>query len=44
MKRPHKTLLVIGFLLFLAAWLAWGGLLTEDEMPEADEPAAQQAE
>lgn len=41
MKRHHKVLLIIGFLLFLAGWLAWGGLLTEEEMPEESAPAAQ---
>ena len=41
MKRQHKTLLVIGFILFLAGWLAWGALLTEEEIPEEEAPAAQ---
>jgi hypothetical protein len=39
MKRQHKTLIGIGFLIFLAAWLAWSVLLTESELTE---PAAVQ--
>ncbi len=31
MKR-HHTLIIIGLALFLAGWLAWSVLLTEDEM------------
>jgi len=29
MKR-HHTLIIIGFALFLAGWLAWSVLLTEE--------------
>lgn len=39
MKRQHKTLIGVGLLIFLAAWLAWSFLLTESEL---DEPAAVQ--
>jgi hypothetical protein len=41
MKRQHRTLLAVGLVIFLAAWLAWSMLLTESEIPET--PAAQQA-
>jgi hypothetical protein len=34
MKRQHRVLIGVGFLLFLAGWLAWSVLLTESEMPE----------
>lgn len=40
MKRQHKTLLTVGFLIFLAGWLAWSVLLTESELEEP--PAAVQ--
>jgi hypothetical protein len=34
MKRRHKTLIAIGFIVFLAGWLAWSVLLTESELAE----------
>jgi hypothetical protein len=34
MKRQHRTLIAVGFLIFLAAWLAWSVLLTEEELTE----------
>ncbi|MGH7788831.1 MAG: hypothetical protein ACRERC_18320, partial [Candidatus Binatia bacterium] len=40
LKRQHKTLLTVGFIIFLAGWLAWSVLLTESELEEP--PAAVQ--
>lgn len=34
MKRQHKTLLAIGFIVFVAGWLAWSVLLTESELEQ----------
>ena len=34
MKRQHKTLIAVGMILFLAGWLAWSVLLTEDEVSQ----------
>jgi hypothetical protein len=34
MKRQHRTLIAVGFLLFLAGWLAWSVLLTESEIEQ----------
>jgi hypothetical protein len=34
MKRQHKTLIAVGMILFLAGWLAWSVLLTEDEVAQ----------
>lgn len=42
MKRQHKTLLAVGFLIFLAGWLAWTFLLTESALeapPAAVQPS-----
>lgn len=33
MKR-HRTLLIVGLVLFLAGWLAWSVLLTEEEVAQ----------
>lgn len=34
MKSQHKTLIAVGMILFLAGWLAWSVLLTEDEVSQ----------
>jgi hypothetical protein len=34
MHRRHKTLIAVGFVVFLVAWLAWSVLLTESELVE----------
>lgn len=39
LKRQHRVLLGVGFLIFLAAWLTWTFLLTESVLTE---PAAVQ--
>lgn len=36
MKRRHRTLIAIGFALFLAGWLAWSILLTESEIEQPE--------
>lgn len=32
--RRHRTFIVIGLIIFLAGWLAWSVLLTEEELTE----------
>jgi hypothetical protein len=36
MQRRHKTLIVVGLVIFVLGWFAWSVLLTESDV---DEPA-----
>ena len=40
MHRRHKTLIAVGLVIFLLAWLSWSVLLTESELPQP--PAVEQ--
>jgi hypothetical protein len=42
MHRRRRNLIAIGFVAFLAAWLAWKVLLTKSKIP-ASPPAARTA-
>jgi hypothetical protein len=34
MQRRHKTLIVVGLVVFVLGWFAWSVLLTDSEMQE----------
>jgi len=40
MQRRHKTLIVVGLVIFVLGWFAWSVLLTEseEEPPAVEQP------